>query len=74
MRYAQAGRPPKWSPGIPGATRDYLRQCEAQGTRPTMSGLAAELQVSRPTLYCWLKRKPELVEAVRDLPLIQSLH
>lgn len=74
MRYARAGRPSKWSPVIPGAARRYIRQCELEGQRPSMSGLAAELGVSRPTLYAWLRRRPELVEAVRDLPVVQSLH
>ncbi len=74
MRYSQPGRPPLYRPEMPGEIRAFLRQCEAQGTRPTMSRLAAELGISRPTLYRWLHRRPELVEVVRDLPLIQSLH
>lgn len=74
MRYSQAGRPPKYRPEMPGTVRAYLRRCEAEGQRPSMTALAAELGISRPTLYAWLRRRPELVEAVKALPVVQSLH
>jgi len=74
VRYAHPGRPPKWNPDVPGTVRAYLRECEQAGIRPTMTGLAAGLQVSRSTLYTWLRHRPELAEAVRDLPVVQSLH
>lgn len=74
MRYARAGRPPKYRPEMLGTVRAYLRQCEQEGTRPSMSALAEHLQISRASLYAYLRKKPELVEAVRDLPVVQSLH